>query len=178
MLIFDQLIKKDPHLRVITLGVLGGMGVLFIGLWYVQVISYRHFSEDQKAQSYRTVRMPAIRGHILDQNGQPLAENAPSYQANLYLEELRHLFAREWQRSQPPLQTTHYRFELFGVEWFDWKKTRPAYKLKLTRAQRQAMNAEIRWRVVSNVLDQLSARLQQPIGFRRSWLAEIGRAHV
>ena len=26
MLIFDQLIKKDPHLRVITLGVLGGMG--------------------------------------------------------------------------------------------------------------------------------------------------------
>ena len=62
MLIFDQLKKSDPQLRVLTLGVLAGMGTLLIGLWFVQVISYRHYADNQKAQSFRTVRIPAIRG--------------------------------------------------------------------------------------------------------------------
>jgi penicillin-binding protein 2 len=163
MLIFDQLTKKDPQLRVLALVVLGGMGVLLAGLWYVQVISSNQYSENQKAQSFRTVRIPAIRGKILDQHGYALAENAPNYQASLYLEELRQLFTQEWQRSQPPLQVTHYQLQLFGYKLFEWERTRPAYKAKLTRAQRQAFTAEVRWRVVSNVLQQLSARLQQPV---------------
>ena len=36
MLIFDQLKKNDPSLRLLALGVFGGLAVLFIGLWWVQ----------------------------------------------------------------------------------------------------------------------------------------------
>ena len=62
MIVFDQLKKNDPHLRTVTWGVLVGLCVLFVGLWWVQVVSHRRFSENQKAQSFRTVRIPAIRG--------------------------------------------------------------------------------------------------------------------
>ena len=60
MIVFDQLRKDDPQLRVLTLGVLCGMGVLLAGLWSVQVFSHRKYSENQISQSYRTVRIPAI----------------------------------------------------------------------------------------------------------------------
>jgi cell division protein FtsI/penicillin-binding protein 2 len=89
MIVFDQLKKNDPHLRLLTLGVLLGMGILATGLWWVQIISYRHFTENQKAQSFRTVRIPAIRGKIVDRHGAALAENQPSYNVILYLDELR-----------------------------------------------------------------------------------------
>src|SRR5213080_3236605 len=92
MLFFDQLKKSDPALRTLAWCAFGGMAILLSGLWYVQVMSYRQHVENQKAQSYRTVRIPAIRGKILDATGQPLAENRPSYNVNLYLDELRPYF--------------------------------------------------------------------------------------
>src|SRR5204863_8842668 len=100
MLVFDQLKKNDPQLRVLTWGVFAGMIILLGGLWWVQVLSCRHHSENQKSQAYRTVRIPAIRGKVLDRHGNPLAENRPSYNVNLYLDELRELFREEWRRSK------------------------------------------------------------------------------
>ena len=41
MLIFDQLKKDDPQLRLVAVMVLGGLGVLLAGLWWVQVVSAR-----------------------------------------------------------------------------------------------------------------------------------------
>src|SRR5947209_2802081 len=137
MLIFDQLKKNDPHMRVITWGVLVGMTILLVGLWFVQVISHRHYAENQKAQSFRTVRIPAIRGKILDRNGQPLAENQPSYNVSLYLDELRERFKGEWQRSRP--------------------------KTKMTRSERISLEANARYRVVSNVVETLGAGMDQPM---------------
>src|SRR5687768_11058965 len=92
MLIFDQLKKNDPPMRLVTLAVLVGLGILFQGLWYVQVISATRYRESEKAQSFRTVRLPAQRGRILDQNGLVLAENQPSYNVNLYFKDLRKSF--------------------------------------------------------------------------------------
>src|SRR5947207_4653626 len=137
MLIFDQLKKSDPHLRVITWGVLLGMGVLLAGLWFVQVFSHRHYAENQKAQSFRTVRIPAIRGKILDRGGQALAENQPSYNVSLYLDELRDQFKEEWQRTRP--------------------------KTKLSRSERISLEAQARYRVVSKLVQGLAAGLEQPI---------------
>ena len=137
MLIFDQLKKNDPQLRTITWSVLVGIAILLAGLWYVQVISYRRYSENQKAQSYRTVRIPAIRGKILDRNETPLAENQASYNVCLYLDELREQFKEEWRR------------------------TRPATKLK--RSERLTLEAQSRYRVVSNIVEKLSASLQLPL---------------
>lgn len=138
MLIFDQLKKNDPQLRLLTWIVLGGMGLLLVGLWYVQVISFRQYAENQKAQSFRTVRIPAIRGKILDRHGVPLAENQPSYNISLYLEELREQFREEWRR------------------------TRPAGRVP--RSVRLSLEGQARYRVVSNIVLQLGAALQQPVG--------------
>src|SRR5688572_27052661 len=137
MLFFDQLKKSDPALRTLAWCAFAGMAVLLTGLWYVQVVSYRHHTENQKAQSYRRVRIPAIRGKILDATGQPLAENKPTYNVNLYLEELRPLFKAEWRRSAP--------------------------KTKLKRAERTALEAQARYRVASNLVHHLATVMQQPV---------------
>src|SRR5512137_559936 len=92
MLIFDQLKKDDPQLRLIAVLVLGGLGVLLAGLWWVQVVSARDYQANLETQSFRTVRIPAVRGRILDRNGLTLAENRPTYNVNLYLEELHNAF--------------------------------------------------------------------------------------
>src|SRR5688572_16466015 len=94
MLFFDQFKKTDPALRTLAWCAFAGLAVLLVGLWYVQIVSYRQHAENQKAQSYRTVRIPAIRGKIFDAHGQPLAENRPTFNVNLYLDELRPLFKR------------------------------------------------------------------------------------
>ncbi len=138
MLIFDQLKKNDPHLRVITWGVLTGMAILLLGLWWVQVISHRHYAENQKAQSFRTVRIPAIRGKILDRDGQPLAENQPSYNVCLYLDELRDQFKSEWQKNRP--------------------------KGKLPRGERINLEAQTRYQVVNKIVQNLGVGLEESIG--------------
>src|SRR5437867_8073787 len=137
MLSFDQLKKNVPELRVLVWGVLVGMGVLFAGLWYVQVLSHRHYAENQRAQSFRTVRIPAIRGKILDRNNQPLAENQPSYNVSLYLDELRDQFKEEWQRTRP--------------------------KTKLTRSERISLEAQARYRVVNKLVQNVATGLEQPV---------------
>src|SRR5437667_12481645 len=92
MLIFDQLKKNDPQLRAVALLFLGGLGLLAGGLWWVQIVSARDYQAHLEMQSFRTVRIPAVRGKILDRNGAVLAENRPSYNLSLYLEELRKSF--------------------------------------------------------------------------------------
>jgi penicillin-binding protein 2 len=100
MLIIDQLRSKDPALRVMSVAVLTGLAVLAAGLFHVQVLSARKFKASQVSQSFRTVRMPAIRGQILDRNGVSLADNRPAYQVNLYLEELRPYFQSTYERAK------------------------------------------------------------------------------
>src|SRR2546421_2676045 len=89
MIVFDQLKKNDPHLRLVAVVVLAGLGVLLAGLWWVQIVSARDYQANLETQSFRTVRIPAVRGKILDRNGASLAENRPTYNVSLYLAELR-----------------------------------------------------------------------------------------
>ena len=56
MLIFDQLKKDDPQLRLVAIVVLGSLGVLLAGLWWVQVVSARDYQANLETQSVRTVR--------------------------------------------------------------------------------------------------------------------------
>src|ERR1041385_5618338 len=129
MLVFDQLRRNDVQLQVITCFVLGGMFILLTGLWWVQVFSFQRYSENQKAQAFRTVRIPAIRGKILDRNGVALAENEPSYNVNIYIDELRDLFRDEYKRSRP--------------------------KGKMTSAQKRALESDCHYRGVSNVVQKI-----------------------
>ncbi|MBI1841680.1 MAG: penicillin-binding protein 2 [Verrucomicrobia bacterium] len=137
MLIFDQLRKDDPQLRALTALVLAGVLTLLAGLWYVQVISSKRFVDNQRAQAYRTVRIPAARGKILDRNGHPFADNYPNYRINLYLEELPRLFKDEWRRTKPARA--------------------------LLREERLALESMARFTVVSNLSTQLGQVVGQPI---------------
>jgi penicillin-binding protein 2 len=160
MIIFDQLKRTDPHLRLVTLAVLAGIGVLIAGLWWVQIISYRTFSENQKAQSFRTVRIPAIRGKILDRNKTTLAENQPSYNVILYIEELRPLFRAEFIRARPVrLMTNSLAF------WQRWLGVKPVTRefVKMTTAQRTAFDWQCRYTVVTNITRRVSEILHIPI---------------
>jgi penicillin-binding protein 2 len=162
MIIFDQLKKNDPHLRAITWGVLVGLGILVAGLWWVQIISYRQYSENQKMQSFRTVRIPAIRGKIFDRNTTPLAENKPSYNVILYLDDLRDLFSAEYARSRPVRSTTNSL--PFWKRWLGFGAVQTSL-VKLKKQEVQELTWQSRYRVVSNIVQQVATTLQQPIPF-------------
>ena len=92
--------EKDRRVLVIGAIILVGIGLLLAGLWYVQVTTAIIYIKDQKTQSMRTVRIPAVRGSILDIHGRPLAQDKPTFVINAYLEELRHHFREEWRNSK------------------------------------------------------------------------------
>lgn len=137
MLIIDQLKKGDRHLHALSLTVLAGMGVLLAGLWYLQVVSSKRYVDSQKIQSVRSVRVPAIRGKILDRNGVPLAENRPSYNLNLYVEELSKLFQKEFRRVSSGQ--------------------------KMSRKELNELGGRTRYQVASNVVQRLSDTLHEPL---------------
>jgi penicillin-binding protein 2 len=137
MLIFDQLKRSDPSLRTLALLVLGGLGLLLAGLWYLQVFSSRRYVESQKNQSFRTVRVPAIRGQILDRDHRLLAESRPSYNLNLYLDELSRLFQQEYERQRQGR--------------------------RLSRAARERLGQQTRYTVASNLVVQVGGLLGQPL---------------
>jgi len=88
MLFFDQLKREDRSLQTISFGILAGMIILLVGLWRVQVVSADKYQSNMEKQTFRSVRVPGIRGKILDRNGIALVENRPRYSLDLYLEEL------------------------------------------------------------------------------------------
>ena len=93
MLVVDELKKNDPQLRLVALVLVAGFFVLLAGLWWVQVVSAREYQAHLDTQAYRTIRLPAVRGKILDREGRVLAENRPRYDLSLYLDDLRKPFA-------------------------------------------------------------------------------------
>src|SRR5664279_1468260 len=160
MLIFDQLKKDDPHLRMVAIAVLSGLGVLLAGLWWVQVVSARDYQANLETQSFRTVRIPAVRGKILDRNGLALAENRPTYNVSLYLEELRSQFRGEYERSRPLKTVTNSR--AFWLRWLGSPTVTTQY-VRLKKAQMDALGRQARYSVASNVVAHISQRLQLPI---------------
>jgi penicillin-binding protein 2 len=142
MLIFDQLKKNDPPIRLLAVAVFGGFALLLVGLWWVQVVRGGYYETKLENQSFRTVRVPAPRGRILDRNRNPLVENQPAYNLSLYLEELSATF-----------QTT------FNAQLAAYRKA----KQKLTRAQRANLARYTRYAVASNIVARVGAELRQPL---------------
>ena len=77
------------RLRLLGLAMLGLFGALGFRLWNLQVAQGMEYQRRLTKQSLRSVRLPGVRGRILDRNGVRLADNRPSYCVSLYLEELR-----------------------------------------------------------------------------------------
>ncbi len=160
MLVFDQLKKNDPQLRLLTVAVLAGIFILLAGLWWVQIVSGQDYQQHLETQAFRTVRIPAIRGKIFDRNHVAIAENAPEYSVSLYLDDLRDEFKNEYRRLTPPKVVTNS-----APIWRFWNRSRVVENqhVHLNKAQTDAVTWQARFNVASNVVAEVSRHLQKTI---------------
>ncbi len=160
MLVFDQLKKNDTQLQLLALLLCVGFAILLAGLWWVQIVNASRYQESLETQSFRSVRIPAVRGKILDRNGVTLAENRPNYSINLYLEELSPAFKKEYQRSRPRRVVTN---DLpFWKDWLGFETVKTQF-VRLNDEQAQAVTRGSRYRVASGVVAKVASVLQTPL---------------
>lgn len=173
MILFDQLNKGDRALRALAWGVLGGLLVLAFGLWRVQVLSRARYQESVRNQSFRTVRVPAMRGRILDRFGRALAENQPRYRLEVYLDELRPQFEEEYQKLRRGMltlrgQTLQNRPGLFARIVARFRHQRPL--ALISRDEIDQLKRTARFHVTSNVVAQVSVRFGVQLALNELWL--------
>jgi penicillin-binding protein 2 len=82
-----------------------GLGGLSAKLWYVQVARGGEYTARIRAGSQVTVRIPAVRGEILDRNGLPLVQNRASFDVDFYLPDM----VRAFREENGVLPLTKYR---------------------------------------------------------------------
>src|SRR5262245_36056824 len=161
MLIFDQLKKHDPHLRVLGLLILCGLLALFGGLWWTQIVSRRDYQANLEMQSFRTVRVPAIRGKILDRKGNVLAENLPSYHVSLYLEELSKDFDTAYSKALAETRARLKQEQQAEEQRLGRKLNREERKrFALSSTERGQIRRQARQTVASASLAELSRQLR------------------
>ncbi len=156
MLIFDELKKNDPQLRLVALVLVAGFLTLLTGLWWVQVVTSRKYQTHQETQAYRTIRIPAIRGKILDREGRVLAENRPRYNLCVYFDDLGGAFQQEYDRLRPqPVATSG------GIGWKFWRRSSSSHlnRMRLSRAQIDALTWQARFNVVDEICRRVGAQL-------------------
>jgi penicillin-binding protein 2 len=157
MLVFDQLRKNDPQLQLLALVLGGGLLVLLVGLWWVQIVNASRHQESMETQAFRSVRIPALRGEILDRNGVALSENRPNYSIDLYLEELSPAFRKQYQSIRPCVVRTN---DLpFWKEWLGIN----AIKTNFPPVKGDQLERAARHQVVSAVANNIAAILQVPL---------------
>jgi penicillin-binding protein 2 len=164
MLIFDELKKNDPQLRLVAMVLVSGLGLLLAGLWWLQIVSAREYESHLETQSYRTVRIPAVRGKILDREGRVLAENHPRYNLCLYLGDLQKPFktaydqrltqARDAQKQAIAMQEKKLGRSLAKAE----RKS-----FALTTDELEKLQKQSRFAVADNLVAQIGQRLGQPL---------------
>ena len=88
MIISAPFRENNPRLRAVGTIVGAGLFILLAALWSVQVMHGEHYGNKQDVQSLRRIRIPAARGQIVDRNGVVLANNRPSYDIAIYIDQL------------------------------------------------------------------------------------------
>jgi penicillin-binding protein 2 len=162
MIFFDQLKKNDPQLRAVAVAVALGLAVLGAGLWWIQIVSAREYQANLEMQSFRTVRIPAVRGRILDRNGEVLAENRAMYNVSLYFDDLRGAFD-----AAETAEVRRLRFQLKAQS--EAREKSLGRKLNkderkqfiLSAKDRGLIRQRCRYAVASNIVFTISGRLGQ-----------------
>ena len=160
MLVFDELKKNDLQLRLVAIMLLAGLFILLTGLWWVQVVSSHQYQEHLDTQAYRSIRLPAVRGKILDCEGRVLAENRPRYDLCLYLDDLNDQFKTEYTRIKPvKITTTSAPF------WRFWNRsaTTTTNRVHLKPDEINALTWQARYNVASRIIAQAGKTLGQPL---------------
>ncbi|HTB86282.1 MAG TPA: penicillin-binding transpeptidase domain-containing protein [Candidatus Sulfotelmatobacter sp.] len=174
MLVVDELKKNDPSLRLVALVLAGGLFILFVGLWWVQVVKTREYQVHREAQAYRTVRLPAIRGKILDREGRVLADNRARYNLCLYFDDLNDQFKKEYDQIRPvKISVVSPPF------WKFWSNARTLQtnRVRLKTGEMDEVAVQARGNVVSRAVAELGRELGEPLTldlkkFTRSYAEE------
>ncbi len=164
MLVVDELKKNEPQLRLVAVVLVLGLCVLLAGLWWVQVVSSREYQSHLETQAYRTIRLPAVRGKILDREGRVLAENRPRYNLSLYLDDLH----RQFDTAYGQLLKSARAAQKQSIDAAEKKLDR-----SLTKAERkqfafkpeylQQLRTRARLNVAQGVVTQVSSKMNQPL---------------
>ncbi len=162
MLVVDQINKGDGSLRMVAWGVAAGLGLLLAGLWRTQVVQGEYYRGRQETQSFRSVRVPATRGRILDRNGQALADNQPRYRLDVYLDELVPQFAAEERRLRAAYVAARGLTNALPSSF--WGRLAARFSAKRTKTslgadEREALRRAARYGVVSNIIHEVNQRL-------------------
>jgi penicillin-binding protein 2 len=160
MLVVDELKKNEPQLRFVAVTLMAGLCILLGGLWWVQVVSAREYQEHMTSQSSRTIRLPAVRGKILDRTGRVLAENRPSYNLSLYLDDLSDQFQAEYARLRPVKITTNA-----APFWKFWSRSNSVKtnRVRLKQSEINALAVQARYNVAYRIVARASKKLGQPL---------------
>jgi penicillin-binding protein 2 len=160
MLIFDELKKNDPQLRLLAVMLVAGLCLLLARLWWVQIVSARDYQNNLATQSFRTVRIPAARGKILDREGRVLAENQPSYDLSLFLDDFQNQIQKEFERLRPVKTVTNS--PPFWKLWLGSKSV-VTQRARLKPGQMDALIWQARYNVASASVAQVERQLGQPL---------------
>ena len=166
MLVFDELKKNEPHLRLVAVLLVAGLCLLLAGLWWVQVVSSREYQNHLETQAYRTIRLPAVRGKILDREGRVLAENQPRYNLSLFLNDLHQSFDQaygELLKSARAAQKQNLAQAEKKLGRSLTKTERKSFAFKSEELERLRETARVR--VAGGVLAQVSQKIGQPLAF-------------
>lgn len=84
------MIRRSHQFRIAVLGVIVLLCFALLAgrLWYVQVARGAEYTARIRGASQVSVRLPAVRGSILDRNGRPLAQNRVSNAVEFYLPDM------------------------------------------------------------------------------------------
>jgi len=100
--------KSSYQIRIIAMGVLTLLALagLVARLWWVQVARGDEYTAKVRGRSQVTVRLPAVRGEIMDRNGIALVENRASFELDFYLPDIVASYRNE-HGSLPKRQEKH-----------------------------------------------------------------------
>jgi len=105
--------KGVPAIRILVLAVLIllCLGSLVARLWWVQVARGAVYTAKVRGRSQVSVRLPAVRGEILDRNGIPLVENRASFEVDFYLPDI----VRAYRSEHGSVPTRSHRMKIRGM---------------------------------------------------------------
>ena len=99
--------RSQSGLRLLFIAalMLAAMGGITFRLWYVQIARGAEYTAKIASGSRVTVRIPAVRGEIVDRNGIPLVQNRSSFDVDFYLPDM----VRSYRENKGSVPVVTYR---------------------------------------------------------------------